>query len=83
MRLERRPGNATRALELERVYRDLTGEFKPFYEIAAELYDRHGTMRLVHAEVVRMGVRACPKTVSLWINRGQNERRKALAGAAA
>jgi hypothetical protein len=82
MRLEREQGPVRRRREVERAHEDLTGQYKPFWQIAAELYDRFGTGLLVRNEIERRyAVPVCQKTVSLWINRGIEERKRVLAAA--
>jgi hypothetical protein len=79
MRLERRRGTTQRMNEVERAHEELTGTFKPFWEIAVELYDKFGSQRLVRDAIeTRFSVSVSEKTASLWINRGMDER-KAMA----
>jgi hypothetical protein len=67
---------------VERAHEELTGHFKPFWRIAVELYDRHGTGRVVRDEIHRLYREdISEKTASLWINRGMAERRRELGAA--
>ena len=83
MRMTRQPGGPIhRRVDVENAHRDLTGQDKPFWLIAAELYDRCGSQALVQQEIQRLyNVTVSEKTASLWINRGLEERRKELGGA--
>jgi hypothetical protein len=79
MRLTRQRGNVSRIHGVEQAHQDLTGQFRPYWEIAADLYDRHPTQGQVRDEILRRyGVTISEKTASLWINRGQEERRRAV-----
>lgn len=71
MRLTRHGGNTGNMRSVEAAHQELTGSFKPYHRIAADLYSKHGTQRLVRREIERLyGVSISTRAASEWVNRG-------------
>lgn len=81
MRPHRQPrGQIGKRLEVERRHRDRNGAFKPFEQIAAEIYDEYPTREDTREQIrVRYGVAISGVTAGNWINQGLAARREALA----
>ena len=80
MRLTRERGQTGPRRAVETAYERLTADFKPYHQIAVDLFDQHPTGSRVKAEIQRVyDVTISEKTASDWINRGLGERRRQLA----
>jgi len=77
MRMTRERGQTGARRDVEAAYQRVAGEYKPYHEIAAGLFDTHGTAALVQAEIEsRYGRKISEKTANDWINRGLAARRE-------
>lgn len=74
MNLIRRRGQIGKQHAAEQAHQRIYGEVKPYWLIAAELYQEHPSQAHVQKRLrERYGVEVSEKTAGLWVNRAAEE----------
>jgi hypothetical protein len=83
MRLTRQKGFVGRMRAVEARHEELYDQPKPYWQIAAEIYDKHPSQYAVQRVIEeRYGVTISTKTAGSWVNRGIEERKRQIAAQA-